>query len=269
MAADHTKFEDVQQQGPSGVSGTPVLDRMSATPPLPNLQLQRSGLAQVAPAGELDLDALFAAQAVDLIAEVSPVQPMAARLGDSGDLPAELTEQAAWRCLEGVADPEIPVVSVVELGIVRELSLIELAQADDAGTAAAGPTIGVDVVVTPTYSGCPATAVIGRSIERALLQLGFAQVRVSTRLAPAWSTDWIAPQARDRLRSFGITPPQAGAIDVSALGQHRDDAAQPDIPCPRCGATRTRLVSAFGSTPCKALYRCMACAEPFDYFKPH
>jgi ring-1,2-phenylacetyl-CoA epoxidase subunit PaaD len=159
---------------------------------------------------------------------------------------------ALWSALEKVPDPELPIVSVVELGIVRSLEW-------------SGGTLVVRI--TPTYSGCPATDVIARDIEVALQGAGVAEVRVETVLAPAWTTDWIAPAARAKLRAFGIAPPGAVArsrVDVAGISPLRK--ATPC--CPRCDSRNTRLVSQFGSTACKALYACGDCAEPFDYLKP-
>ncbi|KNZ33856.1 MAG: phenylacetate-CoA oxygenase [Methylibium sp. NZG] len=161
-----------------------------------------------------------------------------------------LTREAAWAVLDGVLDPEVPVLSVVELGIVRDVRL-------DGNQA--------DVIVTPTYSGCPATEAIRDAIVEALLAAGAERVNVRMQLAPAWTTDWIAPAAAEKLRRYGIAPPHlAGApLGVQPLRFHPRD-----VPCPRCDSTRTEQLSAFGSTACKALYRCLACREPFDYFKP-
>jgi ring-1,2-phenylacetyl-CoA epoxidase subunit PaaD len=147
----------------------------------------------------------------------------------------------AWRILAGITDPEIPVVSITELGIVREV------------TQAAG---AVEVAITPTYSGCPAMHAIEEEIVARLTQAGYLEVRVKTVLAPAWSTDWIAPAARVKLKEFGIAPP--GRVNLYPRS----------VACPRCGAARTERVSEFGSTACKAQYRCLACLEPFDFFKP-
>jgi ring-1,2-phenylacetyl-CoA epoxidase subunit PaaD len=159
-----------------------------------------------------------------------------------------LTSEQAWDILHRVPDPEIPVISVTELGIVREVEA-----ADD----------GVDVVVTPTYSGCPATEAIERSIREALTAAGAAQVRVTTRLAPAWTTEWIEPAAQEKLRAYGIAPPgPRDATDVEPL------TFLPRVGCPRCGSKDTERLSQFGATACKALYRCRACREPFEYFKP-
>lgn len=159
-----------------------------------------------------------------------------------------LTAQQAWEVLARVADPEIPVISVTELGIVREV------RAD--GEA-------LEVVVTPTYSGCPATEVIERSIAEALREAGAADVRVETRLAPAWSTDWIAPEAQEKLRRYGIAPPGA-----HTAAEPRTIGFAPRVGCPLCGSGNTERLSAFGATACKALYRCRDCREPFEYFKP-
>ena len=159
-----------------------------------------------------------------------------------------LTTDQAWDILDRVPDPEIPVISVTELGIVRDVQA-----ADD----------GVDVVVTPTYSGCPATDVIERSIRDALTAAGARGVRVRRQLSPAWSTDWMSATARERLREFGIAPPgDRAAAEAQPL------RFVPRVACPRCGSSDTERLAQFGSTACKALYRCRACREPFDYFKP-
>jgi ring-1,2-phenylacetyl-CoA epoxidase subunit PaaD len=163
-----------------------------------------------------------------------------------------------WARLEEVMDPEIPVVSVVDLGIVREL-----AWSDRAGAAE------LVVTVTPTYSGCPAIDAIEKEIIASLRRHGIERVRLETRLSPAWSTDWLSLRGREKLREFGITPPQRQAgmeriVDVSRLR-----ATLEPVPCPRCSSFNTGLTSRFGSTACKALYKCADCLEPFDYFKPH
>ncbi len=152
--------------------------------------------------------------------------------------------------LEAVPDPEIPVISVVDLGIVRRVEF-------------QGQTCVV--TITPTYSGCPAMPEIENDINRVLSAKGLADVRVVATLSPAWTTDWMSERGREALRSYGIAPPLERAVDVSGL-LRRDE---PPVPCPQCGSPRTRLISRFGSTSCKALYRCNACGEPFDYFKTH
>ncbi|AUL98944.1 MAG TPA: phenylacetate-CoA oxygenase subunit PaaJ [Pseudothauera hydrothermalis] len=161
-----------------------------------------------------------------------------------------LNETQAWQVLEGVPDPEIPVVSVVELGIVRELVRSER---------------GLRVVVTPTYSGCPATEVIAESIRSALQAAGAGQVDIETRLDPAWTTDWINDAAREKLRAYGIAPP-SGKAAVDGVRPIRFVPRLP--PCPHCGAADTERLSEYGATACKALYRCGVCREPFEYFKP-
>ncbi len=161
-----------------------------------------------------------------------------------------------WRWLGDVPDPEVPVVSVVDLGIVRDV-----AWRDAAGGAA------LEVTVTPTYSGCPATAVIARDIQRALHARGIADVRLRTQLDPPWTTDWLSAAGREKLRAYGIAPPVGAALDRASLGARGTPRAP--VACPRCASVDTSLISEFGSTPCKSLNRCNACAEPFDYFKCH
>jgi ring-1,2-phenylacetyl-CoA epoxidase subunit PaaD len=162
----------------------------------------------------------------------------------------------AWQVLASVPDPEIPAVSVCELGIVRDVL-----EAEDGA---------LQVVLTPTYSGCPATEMIERDVREALLRAGLGPVRTQMRRAPAWSTDWISEDGRRKLRDYGIAPPAACAsASAQAAGGEvfvlrRDEAPA----CPRCASRHTAQIAGFGSTPCKALWRCLDCAEPFDYFKP-
>ncbi len=151
-------------------------------------------------------------------------------------------------------DPEVPVVSIVELGIVRDV-------VPQPG--------GFRVTITPTYCGCPAMDMIAADIRDAFARVG-ATADVATVLAPPWTTDWMSPEAKARLRDFGIAPPGANAaarVDVSGISPLRRRAEA--VACPRCGSTATSLVAQFGSTACKALYRCDACREPFDSFKAH
>jgi ring-1,2-phenylacetyl-CoA epoxidase subunit PaaD len=155
----------------------------------------------------------------------------------------------AWAVLDEVLDPEVPAISIVELGIVRDVV--------DRGD-------GIDVVLTPTYSGCPATDAIEAAALAALDDAGVGPARCVLRRAPAWTTDWITPAGRAKLADYGIAPPGP-----------RPDAAQPlrffamtPIPCPHCGSSHTERLSAFGATACKALHRCLACREPFEHFKP-
>lgn len=156
---------------------------------------------------------------------------------------------AAWDALAGVPDPEVPVLSVVDLGIVRELAV--------------GAQDRVEVTLTPTYSGCPATEVIEAAVVDALRRAGAREVQVSHRLDPPWTTDWIGAAAAEKLRAYGIAPPHLKAAEAQPLRFHPRGIA-----CPRCGSTNAQLLSAFGATACKALYRCLDCREPFELFKP-
>ena len=159
-----------------------------------------------------------------------------------------------WAALATIPDPEVPVLSIVELGIVR-------------GVTWEGAHLVVEV--TPTYSGCPATEMINTQIRETLAVIGVAELTLVNRLSPPWSTDWIAPEAKARLKSFGIAPPHVtgGRVDVSGISPLR--RASVVVPCPRCESKNTQLLSQFGSTACKAQYRFLDCREPFDYFKPH
>jgi ring-1,2-phenylacetyl-CoA epoxidase subunit PaaD len=162
----------------------------------------------------------------------------------------------AWVVLESVPDPEIPVVSIRELGILRGVE-----QAEDGA---------LEVVITPTYSGCPAMSQIAEDIGQALDRAGLTPHRIKTVLAPAWTTDWITDEARAKLRAYGIAPPggQCGApTGEQAIRFIPRPVAAPT--CPRCGSAHTERLAQFGSTACKALYRCLDCREPFDYFKPY
>lgn len=163
--------------------------------------------------------------------------------------PVSIGQVYAW--LQEVPDPEIPVLSVVDLGVVRDVSWD--------GDACV-------VVITPTYSGCPAMREITEDIRQVLARHGIGEVCVETRLSPAWTTDWMSEKGRAALKDYGIAAPAQQAIDISGISRR---SAGPAIECPRCGSRDTRLVSNFGSTSCKALYRCVSCREPFDYFKTH
>lgn len=166
-----------------------------------------------------------------------------------------------WDWLSEVPDPEIPMVSVVDLGIVREVEWVE-----------SGHGLQCVVTVTPTYSGCPATEVINRSIEQTLRDHGVADVRLTNRISPAWTTEWITEAGKRKLRASGIAPPvsrPAGSSIIDISGLRRRLAPEPTVVCPHCGSDKTSLTSQFGSTACKALYRCDDCLEPFHYFKCH
>jgi ring-1,2-phenylacetyl-CoA epoxidase subunit PaaD len=146
------------------------------------------------------------------------------------------THEALWQLMATVPDPEIPVLNIIELGIVRAVTAEQ-------------------VIITPTYTGCPATQAIEADIRAALDAAGYEYVEIATTLSPPWTTDWITPSGREKLHAYGIAPPIA-----------RDAK---DVPCPRCDSRNTQEISRFGSTPCKALWRCTDCLEPFDLFKCH
>jgi ring-1,2-phenylacetyl-CoA epoxidase subunit PaaD len=155
-----------------------------------------------------------------------------------------------WNILEQVYDPEVPVLSVIDLGIVREVKL---------------KNEEVEVVITPTYSGCPAMDVISMSIKMALLEIGYKTIKVTAVLSPAWTTDWMTENGKQKLKEYGIAPPNSKQ-QVCTPGLF---AAGEAVQCPHCNSYHTRRISEFGSTACKALYQCEDCREPFDYFKCH
>lgn len=157
----------------------------------------------------------------------------------------------AHQLLNTVCDPEIPVLTIADLGILRAVRWHE--------------SDGVlEVVITPTYSGCPAMNAIEVNIRAALQEGGFDKIKVTTVLSPAWTTDWLSAEGREKLRIYGIAPPADGSMDKKALlGERRA------LICPHCGSENTEMISQFGSTACKALFRCIDCLEPFDYFKCH
>jgi ring-1,2-phenylacetyl-CoA epoxidase subunit PaaD len=160
--------------------------------------------------------------------------------------------ERAWDVLAGVLDPEVPALSVRDLGIVRDV----IDHGDE-----------IEVVLTPTYSGCPATEAIERSVLEAIAAEGLGPARATLRRAPAWTTDWITDEGRRKLNEYGIAPPGPAMPPAEApirLVGHRSEA----VGCPRCGSLHTEKLSAFGSTACKAMYRCLACREPFEHFKP-
>jgi ring-1,2-phenylacetyl-CoA epoxidase subunit PaaD len=169
---------------------------------------------------------------------------------------AQARTAQVWTWLAEVSDPEIPVISIVDLGIVRAV--------DWAGAQCV-------VTITPTYSGCPAMQVIADAVTDALHAHGVADVRLVNQLSPAWTTDAMSEAGKRALHGYGIAPPAQQVIDISGLrgGVKRGGFQAPVVACPRCGSLHTELTSQFGSTPCKALYKCLDCREPFDYFKCH
>ncbi len=149
--------------------------------------------------------------------------------------------------LHEIPDPEIPVIDIVELGVIREIN----AQNDS-----------IEVTITPTYSGCPAMKQMEDDIKKKLSEKGYKEVKIKTIFNPPWTTDWITEEAKDKLNKYGIAPPEHSSIDKAVLlGKERV------VKCPRCGSKNSKIISQFGSTACKALYQCTDCLEPFDYFK--
>jgi len=155
--------------------------------------------------------------------------------------------QRAWNAAAEVVDPEIPVLTIADLGVLRSVAVNDGA---------------VEVAITPTYSGCPAMNMIALEIELALAREGIVGAKVHTVLSPAWTTDWMSEAGRRKLRDYGIAPPQPGGGRRALFGVEQ-------VACPQCGSSDTEVLSEFGSTSCKALWRCKACREPFDYFKCH
>ena len=156
-------------------------------------------------------------------------------------------QQRAWDAAASVVDPEIPVLTIADLGVLRHVAV-------------AGDR--VEVAITPTYSGCPAMNMIALEIELVLAREGFPKAKVRTVLSPAWTTDWMSEEGRRKLKDYGIAPPEPKSSRRALFGVQ-------EIKCPQCGSADTELLSEFGSTSCKALWRCKSCREPFDYFKCH
>ena len=152
-----------------------------------------------------------------------------------------------WQILEQISDPEIPILSIVDLGIVRDISVNEN---------------NIEVFITPTYSGCPAMDMIAMNIRMELLHHGFENIKITQQLSPAWTTDWMTEAGKKKLKAYGIAPPVGKAIDQQFLEDMK-------VECPQCHSKNTKLLSEFGSTACKALFQCQDCKEPFDYFKCH
>lgn len=169
-------------------------------------------------------------------------------------IPNDTLVQEIWKILETVFDPEVPVLSVVDLGIIRN---VEIEQTQ--------PEATVIISVTPTYTGCPATDVINMSIRMALLEKGFKNIQLKQVLSPAWTTEWMSEKGKEKLKAYGIAPPKPMQVVCTPEHFQEEEAIQ----CPHCNSYHTKMISRFGSTACKALYQCMECMEPFDYFKCH
>ena len=149
---------------------------------------------------------------------------------------------AIWNILETVCDPEVPVLTITDLGIVRDVKIVEEL---------------VEVIITPTYTGCPAMDMIAMNIRLTLIENGYSKIKITSVLSPAWTTAWMTETGKQKLQEYGIAPPKGNAETIAADG----------IECPQCKSINTKLISEFGSTACKALYKCEDCKEPFDYFK--
>lgn len=178
----------------------------------------------------------------------------------------DISIKQIWKILEQITDPEIPVLSVLDLGIVRDVLIypsLPIAIGMEKG-------LGIEVIITPTYSGCPAMDVISMNIRIALLQNGFKNIKITSQLSPAWTTDWMTKTGKDKLRSYGIAPPQTRSDGPPSDRINRMlFVPELNVECPQCHSNDTTLLSQFGSTACKALYQCNHCKEPFDYFKCH
>ncbi|MGN6212799.1 1,2-phenylacetyl-CoA epoxidase subunit PaaD [Parafilimonas sp.] len=169
----------------------------------------------------------------------------------------DITEDAIQQILETVTDPEVPVLSIIDLGIIRKIEIFDAVQKPPQG--------GLTICITPTYTGCPAMDVIKTNIRLVLLEHGFNNVEIKTILSPAWTTDWMTQAGKQKLKAYGIAPPNIKQQVCTLEAFQKDEAVQ----CPHCNSYHTHLISRFGSTPCKALYKCDDCLEPFDYFKCH
>lgn len=177
-----------------------------------------------------------------------------------------ITEAEIWTLLESVPDPEVPVLSILDLGVVRGVStsLRGTKQSEDGSNPlSTSNEQSVTVTITPTYSGCPAMDMISMGIRIKLLEAGVKNIKIVNQLSPAWTTDWMSDEGKRKLKEYGIAPPLSNQIVDELFGEDHK------IQCPQCDSMNTELVSQFGSTSCKALYRCLDCKEPFDYFKCH
>ncbi len=165
----------------------------------------------------------------------------------------EFSKRKIWKILENVTDPEVPVLTVIDLGIIRDVIINDEE---------------IEVIITPTYTGCPAMDMIAANIRMELLMNGYKKVKISSVLSPAWTTDWMSEAGKEKLKAYGIAPPQQGIVPNGRVKKLLFEE-ETKIICPLCNSTNTKLISQFGSTACKALYQCIDCKEPFDYFKCH
>ena len=163
-----------------------------------------------------------------------------------------ISKQNIWKILEQVTDPEVPVLTITDLGIVRDVKIDNTPLGNG----------GIEVVITPTYTGCPAMDMIAMNIKLALIENGYTNFKITAVLSPAWTTDWMSEDGKRKLKEYGIAPPQ------SESGRFQQPQSF-HVTCPQCNSNNTKCISEFGSTACKALYQCNDCKEPFDYFKCH
>ncbi|MEO6219131.1 MAG: 1,2-phenylacetyl-CoA epoxidase subunit PaaD [Ginsengibacter sp.] len=186
-----------------------------------------------------------------------------------------VTEQEIWKLLQEVKDPEIPVLSVIDLGIIRNVQITPLSKShppsppspkekEKGNESNFGEGQGVRITITPTYSGCPAMDVISMDIRLKLLEKGFKNITITQQLSPVWTTDWMSEEGKRKLKAYGIAPPNPKQQFCNEE-IFKEEAVQ----CPRCNSHYTKLISQFASTACKAMYRCLDCEEAFDYFKCH
>lgn len=170
-------------------------------------------------------------------------------------------EKKVWKLLESISDPEIPVLSIIDLGIIRKIEIYDAVQNAPLGDGG----LGVRIFITPTYTGCPAMDVINMSIRMCLLENGFKNIEIKNVLSPAWTTDWMTEAGKQKLKAYGIAPPNISQQVCNTDLFKKHEAIQ----CPQCNSYHTKIISRFGSTACKSLYKCEDCQEPFDYFKCH
>jgi ring-1,2-phenylacetyl-CoA epoxidase subunit PaaD len=168
---------------------------------------------------------------------------------------ATTEEKKIWDILEQVKDPEVPVLSVIDLGIIREVEIKQIQSSEKNQ---------IHIVITPTYSGCPAIDMINMDIRIKLIEHGYRNVIIEQKLSPAWTTDWMTEEGKKKLKAYGISPPNPKPQFCSTEMFQLET-----VECPRCNSYHTELISQFGSTACKSMYRCLDCKEPFDYFKCH
>ncbi|MGZ5192198.1 MAG: 1,2-phenylacetyl-CoA epoxidase subunit PaaD [Flavisolibacter sp.] len=170
---------------------------------------------------------------------------------------ATTEEKQIWEILEQVKDPEVPVLSVIDLGVIRDVNIIHIQSADEEKKE-------IHIIITPTYSGCPAIDMINMDIRIKLIEHGYRNVIIEQKLSPAWTTDWMTEEGKKKLKAYGISPPNPKQQFCSTEMFQLEN-----VECPRCNSYHTYLISQFGSTACKSMYRCLDCKEPFDYFKCH